>query len=163
GSIILRNHSGGPSPASLHIESPAGLGVLSTVTGDLKLHGNSSASFWSGGLTTIAAGGELLLDGSDAAVLIVTSAGILSGSALSAGGTDTGVIRLSGNVLLSAGGLTVSGGGSIMAGSASVVDNVAVRSSGTITVLSGGTASRTSVGVSGRLNIQSDGTAYLPS
>ncbi|MGH7031342.1 MAG: beta strand repeat-containing protein, partial [Stellaceae bacterium] len=61
----------GASQAALKIAGAAGFGTAGVVSGQVDLNGNNLVQFGSGGLTGIAAGGQLALDGGDSQVQIL--------------------------------------------------------------------------------------------
>ncbi|MGH7046064.1 MAG: beta strand repeat-containing protein [Stellaceae bacterium] len=63
-------YGNGTSQAALDVAGPAGLGTAGVISGQLNLQGNSLVQFGSGGLSSIAAGGQLSLNGPSAQVRI---------------------------------------------------------------------------------------------
>ena len=81
-------YGNGASQAALKIAGAAGFGAAGVVSGQVNLQGNTLVQFGSGGLGSIAANGQLALDGADAQVQILGNSAnnnALSGLASNAG------------------------------------------------------------------------------
>ncbi len=100
GSIVI---SGNASfQATLDVQAPAGFGETGVLTGRVTLGGDALLEFASGGISTIAGGGALVIDSDQAFVAHTGSLG--SNSALTALSTNDGTVDLGGGTILSLGG-----------------------------------------------------------
>jgi hypothetical protein len=109
GSITLYNGVGAPAPTSLSIDSAAGFGTAGIVTGRVSIEDDSTITFASGQIYSIASGSGLTIDGPQAYLQDADDSG--SNSALVDLTSNSGVLTLEDDASLSlVGGLSSTGG-----------------------------------------------------